>query len=103
MATSLVIDKLVYCFKNEKPIVFIFGFGGYKNHNSPSFPEVDWAELFHMKYMVTYLWPIISTYKYGVEFEYESEEISIQFNNVPQETTDRYTKTFKSLLNYFCD
>ena len=56
-----------------------------------------------MKYMVTYLWPIISTYKYGVEFEYESEEISIQFNNVPQETTDRYTKTFKSLLNYFCD
>ena len=103
LATSLVIDKLVYCFKNEKPIVFIFGFGGYKNHNSPSFPEVDWAELFHMKYMVTYLWPIISTYKYGVEFEYESEEISIQFNNVPQETTDRYTKTFKSLLNYFCD
>ncbi len=102
VAISLVIDKLVYCFANKKPIVFIFGYGGYKNYNSPSFPEVDWAELFHMKYMTTFLWPILSTYKYGVKFEYESEEISIQFNNVPQETTDRYTVTFKSLLDYFC-
>lgn len=103
LAISLTIDKLIYCFENKKPIVFIFGFGGYKNYNSPSFPEVDLAELFHMKYMTTFLWPIITTYKYGVCFEYESEEISIQFNNVPQETTDRYTATFKSLLKYFCD
>lgn len=103
LAISLTIDKLVYCFENKKPIIFIFGFGGYKNYNSPSFPEVDLAELFHMKYMTTFLWPIITTYKYGVSFEYESEEISIQFNNVPQATTDRYTITFNALLKYFCD
>ena len=102
-AISLTIDKLIYCFVNKKPIIFVFGYGGYKNYNSPSFPEVDWAELFHMKYMTTFLWPIIKTYKYGVKFEYESEEISIQFNNVPQETTDRYTKTFGQLLKYFCN
>lgn len=102
VAISLVIDKLVYCFANKAPIIFIFGYGGYKNYNSPSFPEVDWAELFHMKYMTTFLWPILTTYKYGVKFEYESEEISIQFNNVPQDTTDRYTATFKNLLSYFC-
>lgn len=101
-AMSLTIDKLIYCFVNKKPIIFIFGYGGYKNYNSPSFPEVDWAELFHMKYMTTFLWPIIKNYKYGVIFEYESEEISIQFNNVPQNTTDRYTKTFGELLKYFC-
>lgn len=103
LAISLTIDKLVYCFENKKPIIFIFGFGGYKNYNSPSFPEVDLAELFHMKYMTTFLWPIISTYAYGVRFEYESEEISIQFNNVPQATTDRYTTSFKALLSYFCN
>lgn len=103
IAISLTIDKLVYCFENKKPIIFIFGFGGYKNYNSPSFPEVDIAELFHMKYMTTFLWPIITTYKYGVQFEYESEEISIQFNNVPQESTDRYTTSFQKLLNYFCE
>lgn len=98
---SLTLDKLIYSFENKKPIIFIFGFGGYKNNNSPSYPEVDYSELFHMKYMTEFLWPIITTYKYGVIFEYESEEISIQFNNVPQETTDRYTVTFKNLLNYF--
>ena len=101
LAISLTIDKLLYAFTNKKPIIFIFGFGGYKNYNSPSFPEVDMAELFHMKYMTTFLWPIITTYKYGVKFEYESEEISIQFNNVPQKTTDRYTQTFQALLKYF--
>lgn len=98
---ELLLDKLIYSFTNKEPIIFTFGFGGYKNYNSPSFPEVDYSELFHMKYMTEFLWPIITTYKYGVIFEYESEEISIQFNNVEQETTDRYTKTFKKLLNYF--
>lgn len=97
----LLMDKLIYCFENKKPIIFVFGFGGYKNYNSPSFPEVDYSELFHMKYMTEFLWPIITTYKYGVTFEYESEEISIQFNNVPQETTDKYTISFKKLLDYF--
>lgn len=101
LAISLVLDKLIFSFLNKKPIIFVFGYGGYKNYNSPSFPEVDFSELFHMKYMASYLWPIISTYKYGVEFEYESEEISIQFNNVPQSTTDKYTVSFKKLLNYF--
>lgn len=97
----LLLDKLIYSFENKKPIIFVFGFGGYKNYNSPSFPEVDYSELFHMKYMTEFLWPIIKTYKYGVNFEYESEEISISFNNVPQETTDRYTDSFKKLLDYF--
>lgn len=98
---ELLLDKLIYSFNNKVPIIFTFGFGGYKNYNSPSFPEVDYAELFHMKYITEFLWPIITTYKHGVVFEYESEEISIQFNNIKQETTDRYTKTFKKLLNYF--
>lgn len=98
---ELTLDKLIYAFKNKKPIVFVCGFGGYKNYNSPSFPEVDYSELFHMKYMTEFLWPIITTYKYGVKFEYESEEISIAFNNVPQDTTDKYTVTFRKLLDYF--
>ena len=97
----LLMDKLIYCFENKRPIIFVFGFGGYKNYNSLSFPEVDYSELFHMKYVTEFLWPIIATYKYGVMFEYESEEISIQFNNVLQETTDKYTISFKKLLDYF--
>lgn len=100
-AISLTLDKLIYSFNNKCPIIFVFGYGGYKNYNSPSFPEVDYAELFHMKYMTEYLWPIITSYEYGVTFEYESEEISIQFNNVPQDTTDKYTNSFKNLVSYF--
>jgi len=83
------------------PIIFTFCFGGYKCHTSPSHPEVDWAELFNLNFLVSYLYPIINGYQHGVEIEYESEEVSIQFNNVPQEQTDRYTASFKKLLDYY--
>jgi hypothetical protein len=83
------------------PLVFTFCFGGYKCHTSSAHPEVDWAELFHLNYLVSYLYPIIKAYQYGVEVEYESEEVSIQFNNVPQERTDKYTRSFSQLLNYY--
>jgi hypothetical protein len=62
---------------------------------------VDWAELFNLNYFVSYLYPIIKGYRHGVEIEYESEEVSIQFNNVPQEQTDKYTASFKRLLEYY--
>ena len=66
----------------------------YQGYYQPSFLEAN-------NHMTEFLWPIITTYKYGVIFEYESEEISIQFNNVPQATTDKYTISFTKLLDYF--
>ena len=93
--------RLSNAIADKKPIIFTFCFGGYKSHTSSSHPEVDWAELFNLNYLVSYLYPIIKGYQYGVEIEYESEEVSIQFNNVPPEQTDKYTASFKKLLGYY--
>lgn len=100
-AIEWTLKRLSNAIADRKPIIFTFCFGGYKCHSSPSHPEVDWAELFNLNYLVSYLYPIIKGYKCGVEIEYESEEVSIQFNNVPQKQTDKYTVSFKKLLDYY--
>ena len=102
-AIGYTLTKLSNAMTDKNPITFTFCFGGYKCHTSPAHPQVDWAELFNMNYLVSYLYPIIKSYEYGVIIEYESEEVSIQFNNVPQERTDQYTDSFKKLVNYYVD
>jgi hypothetical protein len=100
-AIEWTLIRLSNAIADRMPIIFTFCFGGYKCHTSLSHPEVDWAELFNLNYFVSYLYPIIKGYQHGVEIEYESEEVSIQFNNVPQEQTDKYTVSFKKLLGYY--
>ena len=100
-AIGYTLTKLSNAIAANDPIIFTFCFGGYKCHTSPSHPEVDWAELFNLNFLVSYLYPIMQGYAHGVEIEYESEEISIQFNNVPQVQTDKYTASFKKLLAYY--
>lgn len=100
-AIDWTLVRLSNAIADRMPIIFTFCFGGYKCHTSSSHPEVDWAELFSLNYLISYLYPIIREYQYGVEIEYESEEVSIQFNNVPQERTDRYTESFRKLLDYY--
>lgn len=100
-AIGYTLIKLSNAIMDKKPITFTFCFGGYKCHTSPAHPQVDWAELFNMNYLISYLYPIIKAYEYGVIIEYESEEVSIQFNNVPQEKTDEYTVSFKKLVDYY--
>jgi hypothetical protein len=100
-AIEWTLIRLSNAIADRKPLIFTFCFGGYKSHNSPSYPEVDWAELFNLNHFVSYLYPIIKAYPYGVEIEYESEEVSITFNNVPQEQTDKYTASFRKLLEYY--
>lgn len=70
-AIEYTLNKLIYCFKNKEKIIFTFCFGGYKNFSFPSYPEVDWAELWHLNFLISYLWPVINNYKYGVEFTIE--------------------------------
>ena len=102
-AIEYTLIKLANAMSERKPIIFTFCFGGYKNYTSPAYPEVDWAELFNMNYLISYLYPLIKGYEYGVEIEYESEEVSIQFNNVPQAQTNQYTRSFKELIEYYVD
>ncbi len=95
--------KLYHIINKKLPLNFVPSFGGYKHWWSPTYPAIDWAEIFNMKFLLEYLTPISANYKVNkTTIEYESEEIILsELNNVPQSGLDEYTKTFRKALEFF--
>ena len=94
-------QKVDNTLNSNLPFIFCFCFGGYKHFWTPTYPEPDWAEIFAMKYLMEYVLPIAETYEYGVNIEFESEEVALSYmNNVPQEGLDKYNEIFRNLISY---
>lgn len=92
------------CIVNKSlPMVFVPSFGGYKHWWSPTYPKVDWAEVFNIKFLLEFLAPIFNSYRSNiVAIEYESEEVILsELNNIPQSGLDDYTQSFRDLLKVF--
>lgn len=84
---------------NNKPIRFLYPFGGYKIWRLPSYPEVDWAEFFSILYVVEYVSSIASAYESGVEIIFSSDDIVItEIDNYPKRDLEKYVKSFYGLL-----
>lgn len=98
-----VSEKLDNIINNKLPLTFVPSFGGYKHWWSPTYPTIDWAEIFNMKFMLEYLSPIFTNYQDNkTTIEYESEEIILsELNNVPQSGLDEYTETFRKACDWF--
>ena len=96
-------EKLDNIISKKLPLVFVPSFGGYKHWWCPTYPAIDWAEIFNMKFILEYLSPIFTNYKDNTTtIEYESEEIILsELNNVPQSGLDEYTKTFRTACDWF--
>lgn len=85
--------------KNNQPLLFTFPFGGYKLWRLPTAPEADWAEFFSLTYFLEYLSPIAAIYKPGFEFIMTSDEVIIErMDNIPKLETDKYTESFRKLV-----
>lgn len=86
--------------KNE-PIRIMQMFGGNKLWRFEEAPEIDWAELFSFTYFMQWSKLISSVYKPGVLYEYFSQDISVEsLNNVPRVETDKYSQTFREMLDW---
>ncbi|MBQ7453000.1 MAG: hypothetical protein IJS68_01890 [Clostridia bacterium] len=96
-------EKLNNIISKKLPLTFVPSFGGYKHWWCPTYPTIDWAEIFNIKFMLEYLSPIFSNYKDNkTTIEYESEEIILsELNNVPQSGLDEYTRTFRKACDWF--
>ena len=57
--------KLNNIIERNLPLNFVPSFGGYKHWWTPSYPTIDWAEIFNMKFMLEYLVPIFANYSGG--------------------------------------
>lgn len=95
--------KLDNILAKKLPLTFVPSFGGYKHWWAPTYPAIDWAEIFNMKFMLEYLAPIFLNYDGNkTTIEYESEEVILsELNNIPQSGLDEYTKTFRAACDFF--
>jgi hypothetical protein len=104
-ANDVAIEKckkaIHHAVKNNKPVKVGLLFGGNKLWRFDEAPEVDWAELFNLIYVASWMKTIASVYQYGAEFEYYSQDISVErLNNLSHAETAQYTKTFHELINW---
>ncbi len=84
-----------------KPVFVGVLFGGNKLWRFEEAPEVEWAELFNLIYYIKWMKTIASVYEPGAHIDYYSQDISVEsLNNVPHEETDKYTDTFRELLDW---
>lgn len=94
-----VYTKVMQSIKNAQPVHFVVPFGGYKHAWNASSPEPDWAEFFHLMWMIEYFSPMLAAYKPGVILEYASEDMIIsRMDNYPQKSIDTYAEKFQELI-----
>ncbi len=87
--------------KNNEPIKIVIPFGSYKLWKFEESPEPDWAELFAMIYYAYWLKPITDVYKPGVWFDFCADDAILELmNNIPEEDTNKYKKTFRELIEF---
>ncbi len=88
--------------KQNKPILFVFPFGGYKLWRLPTAPQSDWAEFFTIAYYCRYIAPILKVYPPGAILYFSSDDVLIRkMDNIPSQDTEAYLQSFLTLLSCF--
>lgn len=97
-----ICQKIALCTKNNIPMKFTLLFGGYKHFWNTSSPEIDWAEVFSIKFLTEWLAPISAAYKPGVILELISEDWVLErMDNYSQESLDKYSISLRKLIEIF--
>lgn len=92
-------QKVLMSMEKNIPIYLIVCFGGYKHFWNSSYPEVDWAEFFNLKFMEEIVAPILAIHEHGVILDYESEDVIIPWmDNYKENDNDEYADSFRKLI-----
>jgi hypothetical protein len=98
-----IVDNAV---KSSRPIHFTIPFGGFKNPQLSSYPNIDWSEIFNIVQMRDFAIEIAKGYGPGVIIRYFSDEVFVgRMNNMPQDDLDQYNNQLYAAIAYiqrFC-
>ncbi len=88
--------------KEQRPVHFVIPFCASKHFWNSSYPEPDWAELFHLHFMTEHLLPIAAAHEPGIIVEYISQDLILsRLDNYPEEALEAYSTVFPLLLKTF--
>lgn len=97
-----ITERIKLSVKNSSPLHIIILFGGYKHFWNPSASEVDWAEVFNLKFLSEWVAPVVASYSPGVVIEFVSEDwILERMNGYEAEDLDKYSNSFIKLIDLF--
>lgn len=101
-AINICKKAIHFAVDNKQPVKVGVLFGGNKLWRFDEAPEPDWAELFNLIYIARWMKTIAGVYEYGADFEYYSQDISVErLNNLSHAETSQYSKIFRELLDWF--
>ncbi len=99
---ALVEKEVDLALEEDRPIKVFFAQGSYKLWRVKSSPRSNWAEFFNLFYLISYLAPVASAYKQGVELTYYFLRVlPLMHNNLRQEDVSEYYESFKELMDKF--
>lgn len=91
--------KIELSMRKGAPITLILAVGGFKGIGIASSPHINWAEVFHIDFLVKMLGEIALIYKPGLRVEFSGDDVALPFmNNYPEEWTKCYNQEFDKLL-----
>lgn len=98
--TSMLQDKIKLSIEENKPITLIIGFGGFKNFKISGSPHINWAEVFHISFLIQTLWEVAHIYKPGLHIEFTGDDVMLpMLNNYKDGWTKVYNDEFSVLLS----
>ncbi len=95
-------SKVGQALSENRPIEFSLPFGGYRGWQLPSYPNLDWAEVFWVRYLQAYALRVARWYPPGVVLSLSHVGGVIAWvNALPQADQDRYLGQLEALLRVF--
>lgn len=95
-------QKIRSCINQNLPITLILAYGGFKNYRHPNYPSIDWAEVFHLVFLINTLQRISKIYRPGIVLEFSGDSEAMSYvNNIPIKDVKQYLHEFDRLLKYF--
>lgn len=99
---DVIVGKIRTCVDQKSPIILVNAFGGFKNYMAPTFPHVDWSEVFALNKLARQCVEIAAVYEPGIRLEFTGDaEMATLINNYPEEAIETYVSEFKQLLAIF--
>lgn len=99
---KMIRTKIVLSITENKPITLIVGMGGGRGINTIGHPGINWAEVFHLKFLYDQLGKTAKIFKPGVLIEFCTDDYAVELiNNYKKEDIDTYHREFGSVISYF--
>jgi hypothetical protein len=97
-----LLEKIARSVIANEPIQLIVATGGFKNYQSPTWPHIDWAEVFALRLLLNISLRIHAIYPPGIILEFTGDSYAMAFcNNMPISAIDTYAADFDKLLRIY--